>query len=257
MERGCRLLRELVNTSTLDNAVWHALDHPPPRRSPRWPARPGATTPTSRSSGRSATPDETAWRDLAALVGPGGQAVLFRVELPEPSGGLDPPRGRRRPPDGAGRARAGRRSRRPARSGPATSAEMLALIELTRPGPFAARTIELGDYLGVFEGGELVAMAGERLRLPGFCEISAVCTRPDHRGRGLAAGLTALVAQRIIDARRTALPPPRGRQRPGPSGLRGARLRVPAGGRLRRVRRALTSYRNRSFSFRRRRRARR
>jgi predicted GNAT family acetyltransferase len=84
--------------------------------------------------------------------------------------------------------------------GPAHAPEMMALVELTRPGPFAMRTVELGGYVGVFDDGQLVAMAGERLHLPGFCEISAVCTRPDHRGRGLAAGLTALVA-RAIEAR--------------------------------------------------------
>jgi predicted GNAT family acetyltransferase len=66
---------------------------------------------------------------------------------------------------------------------------MTALVALTQPGPFAARTIALGRYLGVFEGGVLIAMAGERMRLDGFVEISAVCTRPDHRGRGLAAAL--------------------------------------------------------------------
>ena len=49
-------------------------------------------------------------------------------------------------------------------SDPTTSAEMLALVELTRPGPFAVRTVELGGYFGVFDGGQLVAMAGERLR---------------------------------------------------------------------------------------------
>ena len=73
------------------------------------------------------------------------------------------------------------------------------LVELTRPGPFWVRTVELGDYFGVFAGDDLIAMAGERLRVPGFCEISAVCTHPDWRGRGLAAGLTALVAERILE----------------------------------------------------------
>ena len=77
--------------------------------------------------------------------------------------------------------------------------EMLALIELTRPGPFLAGTIELGDYFGVDDDGRLVAMAGERMRLPGYTEISAVCTHPDARGRGLAAALTRRVAVRIHD----------------------------------------------------------
>ena len=62
--------------------------------------------------------------------------------------------------------------------------EMLALVELTRPGPFSVRTVELGGYVGVFDGDRLVAMAGQRLAPPGFREISAVCTHPDFRGRG-------------------------------------------------------------------------
>jgi predicted GNAT family acetyltransferase len=76
--------------------------------------------------------------------------------------------------------------------------EVLALVEATQPGPFRARTIELGDYVGVRDdAGALVAMAGERLRAPGFTEISAVCTLPAARGRGLAAMLTGHVAAGI------------------------------------------------------------
>jgi GNAT superfamily N-acetyltransferase len=73
--------------------------------------------------------------------------------------------------------------------------EMLKLVSQTEPGPFLTRTIELGDYLGIRCDGVLVAMAGERFRLDNWTEISAVCTRPDHRGRGLASRLIgALVA---------------------------------------------------------------
>jgi ribosomal protein S18 acetylase RimI-like enzyme len=67
--------------------------------------------------------------------------------------------------------------------------EMLELVALTEPGPFLPRTIELGDYLGLRLDGVLVAMAGERFQLDGWTEISAVCTRPDHRGAGLASRL--------------------------------------------------------------------
>lgn len=66
---------------------------------------------------------------------------------------------------------------------------MTELVKLTRPGPFAPRTIELGNYVGVFDGERLVAMAGNRFRLAGFREISAVCTDPEYRGRGLGAAL--------------------------------------------------------------------
>lgn len=73
--------------------------------------------------------------------------------------------------------------------------EMLELVAQTEPGPFLTRTIELGDYLGIRHDGELIAMAGERFRLDGWTEISAVCTRPNHRGQGLASQLMgALIA---------------------------------------------------------------
>jgi ribosomal protein S18 acetylase RimI-like enzyme len=73
--------------------------------------------------------------------------------------------------------------------------EMLELVAQTEPGPFLARTIELGDYLGIRREGALVAMAGERFHLEGWTEISAVCTNPDHRGQGLASQLMgALIA---------------------------------------------------------------
>jgi predicted GNAT family acetyltransferase len=69
--------------------------------------------------------------------------------------------------------------------------EMRALAELTQPGPFHARTHQLGTFVGVRESGRLIAMAGERLKLPGFTEISAVCTHPDARGRGAGGGIDA------------------------------------------------------------------
>ena len=75
---------------------------------------------------------------------------------------------------------------------------MLALIELTKPGPFVQRTIELGGYVGIFHDDELVAMAGQRMRPPGHCEISAVCTHPDARRRGYASIVTLTVADGIL-----------------------------------------------------------
>jgi ribosomal protein S18 acetylase RimI-like enzyme len=75
--------------------------------------------------------------------------------------------------------------------------EMIALAELTKPGPFGVRTRELGVYIGIRENGKLIAMAGERLRVPGYTEISAVCTHPDHLGRGHARALMAALAERI------------------------------------------------------------
>ncbi|GAB2577638.1 hypothetical protein Aab01nite_11430 [Paractinoplanes abujensis] len=75
--------------------------------------------------------------------------------------------------------------------------EILALIELTQPGPFRQRTIELGTYLGVRRNGKLIAIAGERLHPPGWTEISAVCTHPAFRGQGLATSLVQAVAYGI------------------------------------------------------------
>jgi ribosomal protein S18 acetylase RimI-like enzyme len=74
---------------------------------------------------------------------------------------------------------------------------MLELTGLTEPGPFRTRTYELGGFLGIHEAGRLAAMAGQRLALPGFTEISAVCTHPDFRGRGYAAALVSVVARAI------------------------------------------------------------
>ncbi|MET9604896.1 GNAT family N-acetyltransferase [Streptomyces sp. NPDC006512] len=83
------------------------------------------------------------------------------------------------------------------RLGPDDVPEVLELIALTKPGPFLPRTVELGTYLGIRDRGRLVAMAGERLRPPGWTEISAVCTRPGYRGRGLATRLVRAVAAGI------------------------------------------------------------
>ena len=77
--------------------------------------------------------------------------------------------------------------------------EMLALTELTKPGPFGKRTPELGTYLGIRDGKRLVAMAGERLRLPGFTGVSAVCTHPEYQWRGFARKLISAVVRRITE----------------------------------------------------------
>jgi ribosomal protein S18 acetylase RimI-like enzyme len=75
--------------------------------------------------------------------------------------------------------------------------EMVALAELTKPGPFTARTPELGTFFGVKRDGRLAAMAGTRLNLTGFTEISGICTHPDFRGLGLASSLSLHVAATI------------------------------------------------------------
>jgi predicted GNAT family acetyltransferase len=75
------------------------------------------------------------------------------------------------------------------RLGNAHAERMVALTDLTKPGPFGPRSAELGEYYGLFEGERLVAMAGERLGAGRSREVSAVCTHPDFQGRGLARRL--------------------------------------------------------------------
>jgi predicted GNAT family acetyltransferase len=80
----------------------------------------------------------------------------------------------------------------------ADAREMIALATLTKPGPFRAATHTLGRFVGIRDNGRLVAMAGERMQMPGFVEISAVCTHPDYRGRGYGAALMRAVGDRIL-----------------------------------------------------------
>jgi len=63
--------------------------------------------------------------------------------------------------------------------------------------------MELGNFYGIFEGERLMAMAGQRTRVPGFVEVSAVCTHPDARGRGYAGNLMREVMSDIFEEGRT------------------------------------------------------
>jgi predicted GNAT family acetyltransferase len=77
--------------------------------------------------------------------------------------------------------------------------EMLALTALNKLGRFRRRAPELGSFLGLHQAGQLVAMAGEGFRFPGYTEISAVCTHPDYRGRGYASSLVSELIQKITE----------------------------------------------------------
>jgi ribosomal protein S18 acetylase RimI-like enzyme len=77
-------------------------------------------------------------------------------------------------------------------------AAMLELTELTRPGPFFRQTRLMGTYRGLFDSGRLVAMSGERMRTAAYTEISAVCTHPDHRGRGYAKQFVSQGGNEIV-----------------------------------------------------------
>jgi len=84
--------------------------------------------------------------------------------------------------------------------GEADAADMLALAALTKPGPFTLRAQALGAFFGVREDGRLLAMAGERMKQPGFSEISGVAVHPDAQGRGLGR-LLSLHMTRLVLAR--------------------------------------------------------
>lgn len=184
----------------LDNAVWHALTGPlarfatgaPPALRFRDEVAPFGSLPDAVHAAD--------WDALRTAAGPGGLAVLFRPPLDAPAGWetvarmpcaqmtYDLPR----PPAGPALEAP------PLTLGADDAAEMQALVAATRPGPFGPRTHELGRYVGVRAGGRLVAMAGERLRVRGATEISAVCTDPAYQRRGLAAALVAGLVGEIL-----------------------------------------------------------
>jgi GNAT superfamily N-acetyltransferase len=187
--------------SPLDNAVWYALTscHEPFAEAAGTARR---YVPAVSVFAAVERLDDEGWTSLATLVGPGGTAVLFRPAIgTAPDGWTERFRGGGnqfvahglRPPAVGGAPPA------IVALGPDDNDAMVSLTALARPGPFTTRTRELGRYYGVFENGELVAMAGERFHSPGYTEISAVSTHPSARGRGLAAHLTHHVATAILE----------------------------------------------------------
>jgi ribosomal protein S18 acetylase RimI-like enzyme len=83
--------------------------------------------------------------------------------------------------------------------GAAAAEEMAALAYATEPGPWGSKTHLYGDYFGIRIGGRLAAMAGERMKLPGFAELSGVSTWPEFRGQGLAGALVRRVVRGFLD----------------------------------------------------------
>ncbi|GAA3990587.1 GNAT family N-acetyltransferase [Mucilaginibacter dorajii] len=78
--------------------------------------------------------------------------------------------------------------------------QMIVLTKLTHPGPFDDRTIDFGNYYGIFDGDRLIAMAGHRMKPLPYVEISAVCTHPDYTGRGYAKQLVEFQINQILQA---------------------------------------------------------
>src|SRR5262245_1921089 len=182
--------------SPLDAPIWHALAGPHARlalvkgRARRYP---GEVSPFAAVEAR----DTDALADLAALVSAGEVIAVFAPDeaLPERDwkrlfwldgtqwlceSPVAPP------------------AREPSRLGEGDVDAMLALAKRTEPGPFERRTVEMGRWVGFDDGaGRLLAMGGERMRLPGYAEVSGICTAPEARGRGLAEAVGRGVASGI------------------------------------------------------------
>lgn len=182
----------------LDNALWHALTGPHRRFAQgAGHARRYAEEISPFFAIRDAS--ETSYRDLGALLADRQEAILFQPN------GVGPPAGWHIVNDRTivqmTCDRPMHRSEQRIRVQPLSLADvddMLALVDRTKPGPFGPRTVELGAYLGIRIRGRLVAMAGERFRLSGYTEVSAICTLPEYRGRGYARALVNRLLEAIF-----------------------------------------------------------
>jgi len=185
----------------LDNVIWKALTTRQANFAESFlDARRFARDVTSL--GAFQEPTNRGYESLAGLLGTGGTVALFldRPYEPRPGWNLiaDAPllqmvceNGRAHVPSESDSTSA------IVELTPADSPEMVQLAVLTKPGPFGTRTHELGTYLGIRHEGKLVAMSGERLKVPGYTEVSAVCTHPEHTGKGYAGTLMMEVMRRI------------------------------------------------------------
>jgi ribosomal protein S18 acetylase RimI-like enzyme len=180
----------------LENPIWHALTGPQAshgRRSGDAACFARDVAPFAAIAG----PHVRAYDDLARLIGDAPEARLFRPL------GEAVPEGWRATSEREIVQMVCEALPAPRRGAPhpcimplgdADIPAMLDLAAVTHPGPFASRTLELGRFVGVAANGSLAAMAGERLRLPGLVELSAICTRPAARGRGLARAVVRALA---------------------------------------------------------------
>lgn len=185
---ACHDTWPIMTSNVLEDPVWHALTGPhrvhalgsgKARLYPREMAPFSAIAETSVE----------AHADLAAALAPGIEARLFRpaVEV-MPKGWVELTSFpmlqmvASHPPDGDASEAVILSS--------ADTPAMLDLVAETKPGPFGRLTPSMGRYVGVRQNGVLVAMAGERLRVTGHVELSAICVRAQARGQGFAMSLT-------------------------------------------------------------------
>ncbi len=184
----------------LDNVIWQALT----TRHTRFAESSGEARRFVREVGplgafREHGPE--GYESLARLVGDGGTVGLFLDKQYEERSGwsfvVGAPLLQMIADNGAGPNAARDPNIELIPLGLPDSPEMIELTALTRPGPFGTRTHELGRYLGIRKDGKLVAMAGERLKVPGHTEVSAVCTHPEHTGKGFARVLMTEIMKGI------------------------------------------------------------
>jgi ribosomal protein S18 acetylase RimI-like enzyme len=186
-----------MSINVLDNPVWHALVGPHREHAlGRGAARhyPRDIAPFSAV----AEPTAQAYCDLSADLAPGTEARLFRPRMePLPDGwhevGYFPMLQMLAETTDA------RLDGSLSPLSVADAPDMLDLVAACKPGPFEARTPLLGRYAGIWQDDRLIAMAGERMRLPGYVELSAICVRPEMRGKGYAAALTGHLMRLALD----------------------------------------------------------
>jgi ribosomal protein S18 acetylase RimI-like enzyme len=177
-----------ADVSVLDNVVWRSLSGPHRELADHHGHAARFQRDVAPFSGMEDPSSPEAWADLATLVGPGKPAILFLPSIEAPEGWET-------------------QHVMPCLQMVATNVtdvatceeivelthadvpDMLELVNATRPGPFAERTIDLGRYVGIRRDGRLIAMTGERVKCAGFTEVSAVCTAEEVRGQGLARQL--------------------------------------------------------------------
>ena len=191
----------MLKAQLLDDPIWNALNttHAPfalgGALARRYPAEIGPLSGLADQS-------DAAYEELRTIAGPGGAVVLFLQQPPQPRAGWallqDGPLSQMVCTASPAKAPvllsdSATMRRLTAADAPA----MLELATLTEPGPFRMRTHELGAFYGIFENGRLVSMAGQRMRVPGYVEVSAVCTHPEARGKGYARTLMLAVMDDI------------------------------------------------------------
>jgi predicted GNAT family acetyltransferase len=194
--------REANGIALLDNPIWNALSgehgHLALVRESarRYPPEIGPLAGIRDQS-------EPSYADLRTLTGPGGVVALFHQQAQQARHGWTALREALMcqmvcdaGPQPDERLLPAEVELRPLTAVDAPA--MVALAALTEPGPFEPRTVELGSFFGIFRGEQLVAMAGQRTRVPGFIEVSAVCTHPSARGRGYARTLIGRVNEDIF-----------------------------------------------------------